>query len=153
MGAQAASLAGLGRFVHAQQGHAPSAPGSKKLALSLSGYRVDRVDALMDGRVSVDGCHTTFEVATIGQLNTDVFSGRGNRQVTEIGLTPFILAYANDDFRGHSLLPIFPLRLFSPQKTFSSAPTAASSDRKTSGVRGWQRLATLRHLSRGSGAS
>jgi 4,5-dihydroxyphthalate decarboxylase len=38
--------------------------------------------------------------------------------VTEIGLVPFILAYANDEFRDYSLLPIFPLRLFRHKSVF-----------------------------------
>ena len=42
---------------------------AEKLKLTLSGYRWDRVDALVDGRVSVDGCDTKFEISTIGQMN------------------------------------------------------------------------------------
>jgi 4,5-dihydroxyphthalate decarboxylase len=38
--------------------------------------------------------------------------------VTEIGLHPFMLAYANDDFRAYSLLPVFPLRLFRHKSVF-----------------------------------
>jgi 4,5-dihydroxyphthalate decarboxylase len=35
-----------------------------------------------------------------------------------IGLHPFMLAYANDDFRAYTLLPIFPLRLFRHKSVF-----------------------------------
>jgi len=45
-------------------------------------------------------------------MNTDVFSGAQTYDVTEIGLHPFMLAYANNHFRDYTLLPIFPLRLF-----------------------------------------
>ena len=91
---------------------------AEKLKLTLSGYRVDRVEALIDGRVGVDGCDTKFEITTIGQMNTDVFSGKGTRQVTEIGLSPFMHAYANDGFREYSLIPVFPLRLFRHRSIF-----------------------------------
>ena len=91
---------------------------AEKLKLTLSGYRLDRVEALIDGRVSVDGCDTRFEISTIGQMNTDVFSGKGKREVTEIGLSPFMHAYANDGFREYSLIPVFPLRLFRHRSIF-----------------------------------
>jgi 4,5-dihydroxyphthalate decarboxylase len=47
-----------------------------------------------------------------------VFSGPQSLDVTEIGLHPFMLAYANDGFRDYSLLPIFPLRLFRHKSVF-----------------------------------
>ena len=51
-------------------------------------------------------------------MNTDVFSGPQTRDVTEIGLHPYMLAYANDGFRDYSLLPIFPLRVFRHKSVF-----------------------------------
>ena len=54
----------------------------------------------------------------IGDINTNVFSGPQTLDVTEIGLHPFMLAYANDDFRAYSLLPIFRLRLFRHKSVF-----------------------------------
>lgn len=88
------------------------------LAIKLAGYQYDRVDALIDGRVRVEGCNARFEVSTIGELNTHIFSGPQTRAITEIGLHPFMLAYANDEFRDYSLLPIFPLRLFRHKSVF-----------------------------------
>lgn len=88
------------------------------LAIKLAGYQYDRVDALIDGRVRVESCNAQFEVSTIGELNTHVFSGPQTRAITEIGLHPFMLAYANDEFRDYSLLPIFPLRLFRHKSVF-----------------------------------
>ena len=69
------------------------------IVVRLSGYKFRRVEALVEGRVSVEGYDTTFEKAAIGDMNTDVFSGPQSREVTEIGLHPFMLAYANDGFR------------------------------------------------------
>ena len=91
---------------------------SKKLPLKMSGYELDRVAGLVDGRVSVAGCDASFEVAGIGDMNTDVFSGAQTRDVTEIGLHPYMLAYANEGFRDYSLLPVFPLRVFRHKSIF-----------------------------------
>ena len=95
----------------------PSAPGgsrraTKKIRLSIAGYEYDRVRALIDGRVQVEGCDAEFEIASIGEMNADVFGGPQSWDVTEIGLHPFMLAYANEGFRDYSLLPVFPFRVF-----------------------------------------
>ncbi len=97
---------------------AQMAPGPKKLKLKMAGYKFDRLAALVDGRVGVAGCDVDFEVAAIGDMNTDVFSGPQSRDVTEIGLHPFMLAYANEGFRDYLLLPIFPLRMFRHRSVF-----------------------------------
>jgi 4,5-dihydroxyphthalate decarboxylase len=94
----------------------PSASG--KLALKVAGYKLDRVDALIDGRVQIEGCDMQFEAASIGDMNTNVFSGPQSYDVTEIGLHPYMLAYANDGFRDYSLIPVFPLRLFRHKSMF-----------------------------------
>jgi 4,5-dihydroxyphthalate decarboxylase len=51
-------------------------------------------------------------------MNTHVFSGPKTREVTEIGLLPFILAFANEGFRDYALIPVFPLRLFRHKSIF-----------------------------------
>jgi 4,5-dihydroxyphthalate decarboxylase len=88
------------------------------LPITLAGYPVDRVQPLIDGRVSINGCSTTFQKGSIGDLNTHVFAGPQTIEVTEIGLHPYMLAFANDGFRGYSLLPIFPLRTFRHKSVF-----------------------------------
>ena len=88
------------------------------LTLSAAGYQYDRVAALADGRVKVDGCNLNFTKDNIGNLNTHIFSGPGTRDVTEVGLHPYILAYANDAFRDYTLLPVFPLRVFRHKSIF-----------------------------------
>ena len=74
---------------------------SKGLPITMAGYKFKRLEALVDGRVKVEGCDAQFEVAKIGDMNTHVFSGPKTRDVTEIGLHPFMLAYANDGFRDY----------------------------------------------------
>ena len=68
--------------------------------------------------VTVEGCATQFEVTGIGPLNNHAFFGPQTRDVTEIGLIPYILAYCNDDFRDYTLLPIPLLRLFRHKSIF-----------------------------------
>ena len=91
---------------------------SEKIPITIAGYPYDRVEALIDGRVAVEGCDARFEVSSIGDMNTHIFSGPQTRVVTEVGLSPFMLAFANDEFRDYSLLPVFPLRLFRHRSIF-----------------------------------
>lgn len=91
---------------------------SNKLPLKIAGYEFDRVAGLVDGRVEVSGCDSTFEIAGIGDMNTDVFNGEQTRDVTEIGLHPYMLANANEGFRDYSLIPVFPLRVFRHKSIF-----------------------------------
>ena len=95
-----------------------AASESKNLSLAMAGYNFDRTRALIDGRVKIEGCDIQFQESAIGNINTYVFEGPQNYGVTEIGLHPFMLAFANDDFRDYSLLPIFPLRLFRHKSVF-----------------------------------
>jgi len=88
------------------------------LDITIAGYPVDHVRAIADGKVQVKGCTATFQPGKIGDLNTHVFSGPQEFEVTEIGLSPFILAYANEDFRDYSLIPVFPIRQFRHKSVF-----------------------------------
>ena len=91
---------------------------SARLPINMAGYDYDRVHALIDGRVGMEGCSVDFEISSIGEMNTHIFSGPQTREVTEIGLHPFMLAYVNDAFRDYTLLPIFPLRVFRHKSVF-----------------------------------
>jgi 4,5-dihydroxyphthalate decarboxylase len=95
-----------------------SGPFGEGLPIKMAGYDYDRVRPLADGRVTVEGCQHRYEVSGIGQLNNHAFFGAQTRDVTEIGLIPYILAYANDNFRDYTLLPIPVLRLFRHKSIF-----------------------------------
>ncbi|PHS38927.1 MAG: hypothetical protein COB07_07375 [Sulfurovum sp.] len=95
-----------------------SAQNAKPLKLKVGAYKFERLAALFDGRVKIKGCDATFVKMGIGDMNTNVFHGPQDLDVTEIGLHPFMLAYANDNFRDYTLLPIFPLRLFRHKSIF-----------------------------------
>ncbi|MEX1352280.1 MAG: ABC transporter substrate-binding protein [Desulfobacterales bacterium] len=85
---------------------------TNKLDITMAGYDYDRVKALIDGSVEVENCTTSFEVSSVGEMNTHIFTGPQTRAVTEVGLHPFMLAYTNDGFRDYTLIPVFPLRTF-----------------------------------------
>lgn len=106
---------------------------SGKLHIKIAGYAYDRAEALVNGRVQVEGCETQFEIAPIGDMNSDVFSGAQTRAVTKIGLHPFMLAYANEGFRDYSLLPIFPLRVFRHKSIFIRADSGINRPEDLSG--------------------
>ena len=88
------------------------------LPITIAGYKNERVAAFADGRAGIEGCRVTFEPDKIGNLNTHVFEGPATRQATEIGLHPFMLAYARAGFRDYALLPVFPLRTFRQKSIF-----------------------------------
>lgn len=87
-------------------------PYGEGLPITVAGYDYNRVAALADGRVTIDGCATTYEVTGIGPMNIHALAGPKTRHVTEIGLIPYILAWANDKIRDYALLPIPVLRVF-----------------------------------------
>jgi 4,5-dihydroxyphthalate decarboxylase len=86
--------------------------------LNTAGYPTEHVKGLMTGKVQVGRNDVRFRPSAIGDLNTEVFSGSGTLDFSEIGLVPYILAFANDNFRGYSLIPVFPLRIFRHRSMF-----------------------------------
>ena len=91
---------------------------SDELEITVAGYDFGRVKAVQNGSVKIKGCKVNYVKSGIGDMNTNTFSGEQSYDVTEIGLHPYMLAYANDNFRDYVLLPIFPLRLFRHKSVF-----------------------------------
>ena len=86
--------------------------------LKMTGYDFPRFAALASGKAKIAGGQVEFVPGKIGDMNTEAFHGSQTYDISEIGLHPFILAYANDDFRDYTLLPIFPLRVFRHKSIF-----------------------------------
>ena len=86
--------------------------------LQGAGYRFPRTEGLFSGAVNPPGMALEMEEAGIGDINTDIFSGAQTWDFCEIGLHPYMLAYANDNFRDYSLIPAFPLRVFRHKSIF-----------------------------------
>lgn len=112
-----ATVAGLAPIL-ALQGQETQADRSRKFPLTIAGYPYERVKAIQDGRAQVAGCKVKFETSLIGELNQHIFSGPGTRDVSEVGLIPYLLAYCNDGFRDYQLLPIFVLKVFRHKSIF-----------------------------------
>jgi 4,5-dihydroxyphthalate decarboxylase len=124
VGALAGGAAVMGGTSAGRSAMADSMKHDKALSaldITVAGYPVDHVRPLIDGRIAVEGCNITFQRGKIGDLNTHVFSGPQELEVTEIGLSPFMLAYANEGFRDYSLIPVFPIRLFRHKSVFIHA--------------------------------
>lgn len=95
-----------------------STSSREHLSIRIAGYDYDRVQGLIDGSVQIKGCDYDFELATIGGMNTDALGGPMTWEVTEIGLSPYMLAYANEGLHNHTLIPVFPLRVFRHKSVF-----------------------------------
>lgn len=88
------------------------------LVLKVAGYDLDRLKGIYTGAIGIEGCEVEFHKVGIGDANTAAFSGANTYDVTEIGLNPYMLAYANSNFRGYTLIPVFPLRVFRHKSIF-----------------------------------
>lgn len=92
--------------------------GSVGRDLNMAGYPTEHVKGFMSGKVHVKDSSVQFKPGAIGDLNTEVFSNSGTLDFSEIGLVPYIVAFANDDFRAYSLIPVFPFRIFRHKSIF-----------------------------------
>jgi len=87
-------------------------PFGEGLPITVAGYDYNRVAAVANGEALIEGCEVTYEVTGIGPMNIHALGGPKTRHVTEIGLIPYLLAWANDGIRDYALLPIPALRAF-----------------------------------------
>ena len=121
---KAGALAGAGialgitpgcRSPQAGEGTATTGSGP---TITIAGYPYDRVAAIAEGRIGIEGCRTRFERAGIYDLNAMAMGGDQRWEVQEIGLHPLMLAWANEEFRDYALVPVFPLRTFRHKSIF-----------------------------------
>jgi len=87
-------------------------------SIVIAGYDYDRVRAIMDGRVSIEGADVNFNVENIYDLNNYVYGPEKKYEVTELGLIPYITQYINKDFRDYTLIPVFISRIFRHRNVF-----------------------------------
>ncbi len=88
------------------------------LELKIAGYDYDRVQAILNGKVTHKDLDIFFNVENIYSLNKYVFGPEQKYDVTEIGLIPFITRYINEDFRDYTLIPVFISRTFRHRNIF-----------------------------------
>jgi 4,5-dihydroxyphthalate decarboxylase len=113
--------------------------------LTITGYPYERVRALQNGKVGVEGRTVQFQEGKIGELNQHVFNGPRTHDVSEVGLIPYLLAFCNDGFRDYRLLPIFVLKVFRHKSIFIHADRGI---REPADLRG-RRVATVGYSSSG----
>jgi len=89
-----------------------------KHQIKIAGYDYDRVRAIMDGQVGIEGTNVSFNVENIYESSRYAFGPERKYEVTEIGLLPFIKRYINEDFRSYTLIPVFISRIFRHRNIF-----------------------------------
>jgi len=89
-----------------------------KHQIKIAGYDYDRVRAIMDGQVGIEGTNVSFNVENIYEASRYAFGPERKYEVTEIGLLPFIKRYINEDFRSYTLIPVFISRIFRHRNIF-----------------------------------
>jgi 4,5-dihydroxyphthalate decarboxylase len=95
-----------------------AASESSRIDLTTAGYPYDHVRGLITRKLEIEGCNVEYQAGKIGDLNTHIFAGPRTLDITEVGLIPFMLAHANDQFRAYSLISLFPLRTFRHRSIF-----------------------------------
>jgi 4,5-dihydroxyphthalate decarboxylase len=88
------------------------------LLIKIAGYDYDRIRAIADGKVSIEGADVSFTFENIYSLNKLAFGPEKKYDVTELGLIPYISKYINNDFRDYTLIPVFISRTFRHRNVF-----------------------------------
>ncbi len=117
-GAALAGAVGAGCGTTPSRDGASASGPSDQLDLRVAGYPFDLVRALRDGRAPIAGCRFEFDVTPIYELNAVAMGGDQRWDIQEIGLHPYMLAFANGGFRDYTLVPVFPLRTFRHKSMF-----------------------------------
>lgn len=113
----AAAAGGLGAFAVAGTRPAQAAP-NRLPEVKIAGYAYDRVRAIQDGRLGLDGFDVRFLAEDIYSLNKQLFGPMQTYEVSETGLIPYVTRYANEDFRAYTLIPVFISRTFRHRNIF-----------------------------------
>ena len=129
----AAAMAGLGVAFRGRNHAADTA--TTKNQLSVAGYAYDRVRAIQDGAVGIDGFDISFKAENIYGLNGSIFGPARTYSVAEVGLIPYIAKYANEDFRAYSLIPVFISRIFRHRNIFVRADSGIEKPEDLKGKR------------------
>ena len=109
------AAAGVLSVLPGGEGKAGKAEG---LEINIAGYDYDRVHAIMERQVGIDGADIRFSVEDIYTVSRHAFGTDRKYAVTEIGLIPFIRKYINEDFRAYTPIPVFISRTFRHRNLF-----------------------------------
>lgn len=81
-----------------------------KLSLSVSTWDYDRVRAIIDGRVNVEGCDINYVVTAPEETFFRAFGSR-EFDITELSLSSYLIALSRGGC-GYRAVPVFPSRAF-----------------------------------------
>jgi 4,5-dihydroxyphthalate decarboxylase len=117
---QASMGAALGGSLLNSQQVLAATPTSKinSQIIKVAGYDYDRVLAIKDGRVGIEGAEVSFDTKDIYAVSRHAFGPDQKYEVTELGLIPFIRMYINKGYRDYTLIPIFISRTFRHRNIF-----------------------------------
>ena len=96
-------------------GHAAE---TDKRLIKIAGYDYDRVRAIMDGQVGIEGATINFDTQNIYAVSRQAFGPEQKYEVTELGLIPYMRKFINEGFRDYTLIPIFVSRTFRHRNIF-----------------------------------
>jgi 4,5-dihydroxyphthalate decarboxylase len=114
---RAAAAGGLGTLAVA--GTRPTQAALTRVPeIKVAGYAYDRVRAIQDGRLGLDGFDVRFHTDDIYNLNRQLFGPKRTYEVSETGLIPYVTKYANEEFRAYTLIPVFVSRTFRHRNIF-----------------------------------
>jgi 4,5-dihydroxyphthalate decarboxylase len=105
------------------------------LPIKIAGYDYDRVRAIMDGQVGIEGAKVSFHYEDIYTVNDYAFGPERKYEVTELGLIPFVSKYINEDFRAYTLIPVFISRTFRHRNVFVHADAGIKTPEDLRGKR------------------
>ena len=113
---RAAAVGSLGAL--SLSGASSAVAASTLKEIKIAGYAYDRVRAIQDGRLDLDGYDLRFQPEDIYTLNRLMFGPKKTYDVSETGLIPFVTRFANEDFRAYTLIPVFISRTFRHRNIF-----------------------------------
>ena len=114
---------------------AATASTGKGATIKVAGYDYDRVRAIMDGQVGIEGADISFHYEDIYAVNDYAFGPNPKYEVSELGLIPYMTKYINQDFRTYTLIPVFISRIFRHRNVFVHADSGITTPQDLRGKR------------------
>jgi 4,5-dihydroxyphthalate decarboxylase len=129
-----AAAAAVGTWT-ALGGRISQAAEAKNRKIKIAGYDYDRVRAIMDGQVGIEGSDVSFHYEDIYAVNDYAFGSEPKYAVSELGLIPYVSKYINEDFRAYTLIPVFISRIFRHRNVFVHADAGIKTPQDLRGKR------------------
>ena len=130
-----AALVGAAGALGASPGTSMADTKSMVDEIKVAGYDYDRVRAIMDGKVGIDGRGVSFHYEDIYAVNDLAFGPKKTYEVTEIGLIPYVNKYINGGFRDYVLIPVFISRTFRHRNIYVRSDSGITRPEQLKGKR------------------